>query len=255
MATSPNADVFYALGIHRAPASASIPEFERLMESIADEIKLLPVCQENFLKMDTMFQTDKADEHTPALGMGPRPLAMFFVCEAETLENFQKVLASPQVRHALQKGTDFGNQSSIFTYSKVPKIDRTAPDSGVQMMFVYDAPLELATSENHIGEFDEFISGFVQLPGIQKNFARLEMWQSMENLDQDVRNFGYSTESRPTLYCATLKDLDAAKEMLSDPATQRYFASAADGRQEFDPKKYSYGFVANVVTKLDNTKK
>ncbi|KAK7046194.1 hypothetical protein R3P38DRAFT_3420716 [Favolaschia claudopus] len=213
-------DVFYALGIHRAPAFASVPEFERLMESIVDDcVNLLPVVQENCLK---------------------------------TPENIGKVLASPELRKKFQKGKDFGNQSSFFAYSKVRKIDCPAPDNGLQMVFVYDPPLELETSPNHIREFDDFMRGFMLLPTIQKHFARLEMWQSTDILDQDVRDFGYSTESRPALYCATLKDLDAAKQMMSDPATQRYFAGAAEGRQQLDLKKCGYWFIANVVTKLDS---
>ncbi|KAK6981093.1 hypothetical protein R3P38DRAFT_455495 [Favolaschia claudopus] len=255
MATSPNADVFYAMGIHRAPASASVPEFERLMESIVDEAMQLPLVQEKLLKVDMIFQTDKGDEHTPAFGLGTRTPAIILVIATQTLENIRELMALPEVRKLFQKGKDFGNQSSTFIYTKVPKIDRPAPDNGVDMVFVYDGPLELTTGQNHMREFDEFMSGFVQLPAIQRNFVRLEMWQSMDIIDQEARDFGYSTESRPTLYYAKLKDLDAAKEMMSDPATQGYFASAADGRQQFDPKKYGYAFVANVVTKLDNTNK
>ncbi|KAK6984785.1 hypothetical protein R3P38DRAFT_3451451 [Favolaschia claudopus] len=238
-------DVFYALGIHRAPASACIPEFERLMESIVDEcVNLLPLVKQNYLKVDMIFQ----DENTPALEIGPRSPAVFVVIQALTPENVRKVLASPELRKIFQKGKDFGNQSSFFAYSKVliDQIDPPAPDNGIQMVFVYDGPLD----ENHMREFDDFMRGFVLLPGIQESVARLEMWQSTNILDEDVQDFGYSTESQPMLYCATLKDssVDAVKQMMSDPDTQRYFA---EGRQQLDLKKYGYWFVANVVTKLD----
>ncbi|KAK6981096.1 hypothetical protein R3P38DRAFT_3464514 [Favolaschia claudopus] len=247
--------VCYALGIHRAPASASIPEFARLMDGLIDELNALPVVQENYLTVDMILPTDKADKYIPALGLAPRPPVVVFPVKAKTPEHIHKVLASPEARKVFQKGTDFGNQSSIFAYKIVAKIDRPAPNNGVQLVFIYDAPLELATSENHIREFNEFIDGFVLLPGVQKNSDRLELWQPTDILDQHVQDFGYSTERRPTICITTFKDLDTAKQMLADPATQRYFAGAAEDRQQFDSQKYGYAFVANVVTKHDNTNK
>ncbi|KAK7023345.1 hypothetical protein R3P38DRAFT_3195445 [Favolaschia claudopus] len=255
MSSSLNMDIFHSLFIHKAPASASILHFEQTVEALIDELVLLPVAQENLMKVEMIFQTDKGDNHTPAFGLGSRPPTVFVVVRTQTVEQLGIVLAAQEVRKLAQKYKDLGIQSAGFSMNVVPKIDRPAPDNGLHMVFVYDDPPELVASQNHLREFEETMRGFALLPAIQKNFARFEMWQSTDIVDRDVRDVGYSTQNRPTLYYATAKDIEAAKEMMSDTHTQRYFASAAEGSEQFDPKKYGYAFVANVVTKLDHTKK
>ncbi|KAF8209070.1 hypothetical protein K438DRAFT_2012390 [Mycena galopus ATCC 62051] len=243
--------MFHVFIVHKIPSHSSKDEFEAKVEALVDEALLLPVVKNNLVKCEMIFQNDMADEHVGAFGFPLREPLVFVTLHSETPDALFEVLAAPEVRKIFAKGREWGlhDCSSGFSATVATKVDGPTPPNSLHLICVYNVPPELSTDE-HNKKLEDFIDSFVEVLAVKKNWARFEMWQSNNLLEDHVQAFGYSASGPTFIHHARLENLDNALEMLKDPAAHKSVHESGNNGEHFDLKKNGYVFSGRVVTKI-----
>ncbi|KAK6981094.1 hypothetical protein R3P38DRAFT_2808378 [Favolaschia claudopus] len=245
MPSSLSQDVCHALFMHKVPDSMSTDDFERKLEALIDEIVILPVVQENLVKLEMILQNNKVDDGCAAFGLPPREHAVFVMAQS-------KVLAASEVRNVYDQGKEFGLHGSSFgsAASLSIYIDSPMPKNGVHLFCVYNVPFELAINEAHGRSWDVLIDNFVQLPVVQENFSKFEIWHYNDTFDDSVRDLGY-TQGRTILCHDVFETEERMAKLMTDPVAQELVLNSGDGGKQLDLKTHCYVFSGKVVTKVD----
>ncbi|KAJ6574388.1 hypothetical protein B0H19DRAFT_1230360 [Mycena capillaripes] len=137
-------DLFHAVAIYTAPPKFPKNEFDAKLGALVDRLLLLPVFQENVLKLEMMYQNALLDEHIRKIKFPPYESTAVITVQIESQEvmsytyalypdrgAFTGVLRDAKFQDQSEQAKEFGLQDGICTFSTdvMPKFDSSSPSA------------------------------------------------------------------------------------------------------------------------------
>ncbi|KAJ7913252.1 hypothetical protein B0H13DRAFT_1874072 [Mycena leptocephala] len=176
--SAPTHNPFCVIGIYRAPDHSSREEFEKNMAKLGHDVKLLPVAQNNMLKLNLIYQNDKVSESIQGMGLPDAPTTVLVTGESETAEHLIEYIRDPTIAKLIADAEPWlHGKACAFSADVVTKIDRLqgARKETCHGIFIFKVPSHMEVGDYH-GKVESMVDKFVALPVAQQHMVKHTIW-------------------------------------------------------------------------------
>ncbi|KAJ7868357.1 hypothetical protein B0H14DRAFT_2729923, partial [Mycena olivaceomarginata] len=200
--SAPKHNPFCVIGIYRAPDHSSREEFEKNMAKLMHDIKLLPVAQNNMLKLNVIYQNDKLS--FTEMGLPEAPTTVLVTGESETAEHLIEssgFFRDPSIAELIAKAEPFlHGKACAFSADVVTKIDRLQGTrrETCHGIFIFKVPSHMEVGDYH-GRVESLVDKLAELPVSQEHMVKYTIWFQNDIVAPELRGTWRFPEAERTV--------------------------------------------------------
>ncbi|KAJ7304865.1 hypothetical protein DFH08DRAFT_902920 [Mycena albidolilacea] len=242
--SAPKYNPFCVIGIYRAPDHSSREEFEKNMAKLMHDVKLLPVAQNNMLKLNVIYQNDKLS--FKEWGLPEAPTTVLVTGESETAEHLVEYIRDPSIAELIAKAEPFlHGKACAFSADVVTKIDRLQGTrrETCHGILIFKVPSHMEVGDYH-RKIESVVDKLVELPVAQEHMVKHTIWFQNDIVAPELQETWRFPEAERTvvvmLECDTWVSMN---QILTHEEVKRIIG---DGKNDFGLHVESNCFSADV---------
>ncbi|KAF8188871.1 hypothetical protein K438DRAFT_965727 [Mycena galopus ATCC 62051] len=246
--SAPKYNPFCVIGIYRAPDHSSREEFEKNMAKLMHDIKVLPVAQNNVLKLNIIYQNEKLSESIQGMGLPDAPTTVLVTGECETAEHLVEYIRDPSIAELIAKAEPFlHGKACAFSADVATKIDRLQGTrrETCNGIFIFKVPSHMEVEDYH-GKIGSMVDTFAELPVAQEHMVKHTIWFQNDIVAPELQGTWRFPEAERTVVVMLECDTwDSMNQILTHEEVKRIIG---DAMKDFGLHVESNCFSATVDT-------